>query len=177
MGLHSCIMLDKLAFLALIAMLPVFELQLAIPFGIYSRDVPLPFSMTLPGLGLPWQLVFVVAVTANFAAGILVYEALHLFLGRFLRFKPFAFLYAEAAARAERKSHALIEKYGWLGLALFIAAPFPGTGVWTAALVAYLLNLSWKRFTLACALGVFVAGILVTLASLGLFAGGLGVVG
>ncbi len=167
-------MLDKLALLALLSMVPVFELRLSIPLGIMSRDVALGFGLTLPGFGLPWQWVFVVAVTANFAAGILVYEALHLFLGRFLRFRPFAFLYAQAAARAERKSHALIEKYGWLGLALFMAIPLPGTGVWTAALVAYLLNLSWKCFALACALGVLLAGVLVTVASLGFFQGVLG---
>jgi len=167
-------MLVKLALIAFISMLPVFELRAAIPLGIMSRDVGLGYGLVLPGYGLPWQLVFVVAVAANFAVGILVYEALHLFLGRFLCFKPLAFLYAEAAARAERKSHAFIEKFGWLGLALFIAVPFPGTGVWTGALAAYLVNLSWQRFALASALGVLLAGVLVTLASLGLFAGGLG---
>ena len=56
-----------------------------------------------------------------------------------------------------------------------MGVPLPGTGAWTGALIAALLRLKWKRAFLAIALGVIIAGILVSLASLGIlhtFAGG-----
>ena len=92
-------MLDKLALLAFLSMVPVFELRLSIPLGIMARDVYLGFGLTLPGYGLPWPLVFAVAVSANILAGLVVFQSLHRFLDRILKFKPLAFLYGKAAAR------------------------------------------------------------------------------
>ena len=65
--------------------------------------------------------------------------------------------------------------YVFWGLALFVGVPLPGTGAWTGALIAALLHLPWKRAFLAITLGVLIAGVLVSLVSLGIlhtFAGG-----
>jgi len=61
--------------------------------------------------------------------------------------------------------------YAWEGFALFafVAVPLPGTGAWTGALIAALLGIPARRAAFALALGVVAAGVLVLLASLGLF--------
>jgi uncharacterized membrane protein len=64
-----------------------------------------------------------------------------------------------------------MKNLGFLALALFVAIPLPMTGAWTGALIAWLLGLKrWKSF-IAIAFGVIIAGILVTLISVGLING------
>lgn len=59
-----------------------------------------------------------------------------------------------------------IDKYGIWGLLLFVAIPLPGTGGWTGALLASLLHLDKKKSFLVISLGVFVAGLIMTVLSL-----------
>ncbi|MEA3499505.1 MAG: small multi-drug export protein, partial [Candidatus Marinimicrobia bacterium] len=65
-----------------------------------------------------------------------------------------------------RKVESKVEKYGEFGLALFIGIPLPGSGVYTGALAAFILGLDFKKFFIATVIGVFIAGILVTIATL-----------
>lgn len=55
-----------------------------------------------------------------------------------------------------------------IGLALFVAIPFPATGAYTGALIAYVGGFDRKRSSLAIAVGVIIAGVIVTLATLGM---------
>lgn len=59
-----------------------------------------------------------------------------------------------------------IDKYGIWGLLIFVAIPLPGTGGWTGALLASLLELDKKKSFLVISLGVFVAGLIITVLSL-----------
>lgn len=59
-----------------------------------------------------------------------------------------------------------IDKYGIWGLLLFVAIPLPGTGGWTGALLASLLHLDKKKSFLVISLGVFIAGLIITMLSL-----------
>lgn len=59
-----------------------------------------------------------------------------------------------------------IDKYGIWGLLLFVAIPLPGTGGWTGALLASLLHLDKKKsFGIIC-IGVFIAGLIISILSL-----------
>jgi len=60
-----------------------------------------------------------------------------------------------------------IEKYGFLGLVLFVGIPLPGTGAWTGALIASMLRMDKKKAFLAAVLGVFMASIIMMLISFG----------
>ncbi len=60
-----------------------------------------------------------------------------------------------------------IEKYGYLGLFLFVAIPLPGTGAWTGSLLAVLLGLNRKKSLFFVFLGVLTAGLIMTLVSYG----------
>ncbi len=68
------------------------------------------------------------------------------------------------------KHRPTIEKYGVWGLFILVAIPLPGTGGWTGALVAAVMDLRFKRALPAIALGVFAAGLIVGGISFGLFA-------
>lgn len=62
--------------------------------------------------------------------------------------------------KAARQSD-VIDKYEWFGLVILVAIPLPGTGAWTGALVAAMLDMRLKRAFPAIALGVLIAGIIV----------------
>jgi len=74
--------------------------------------------------------------------------------------------YLEITKRVEKKRE-LIERYGYVGLTLFVAVPLPVTGAWTGSLLAFLLGLNKLKSFLAISVGVSLAGIIVTLTSLG----------
>ncbi len=58
-----------------------------------------------------------------------------------------------------------IDKYGVWGLLIFVAIPLPGTGGWTGALLASLLHLDRKKSFGVIAVGVFIAGLIITILS------------
>lgn len=63
-----------------------------------------------------------------------------------------------------------IEKYGYLGVVLFVGIPLPGTGAWTGSLIASVLELDKKKTFLAVLLGVFMASIIMMILSFGVVA-------
>jgi uncharacterized membrane protein len=69
------------------------------------------------------------------------------------------------------KAKPYVEKYGVLGLLIFVAIPLPGTGAYAGSAAAWLLSLSWKKSVFAVAGGVFVAGIIVFVLSKGIALG------
>ena len=61
-----------------------------------------------------------------------------------------------------------IEKYGYLGLILFVGIPLPGTGAWTGCLIASLLDMDRKKSFICTLIGLFMASIIMMLISYGL---------
>ena len=61
-----------------------------------------------------------------------------------------------------------IEKYGYLGLTLFVGIPLPGTGAWTGCLVASLLNMDRKKSFIATIFGILMASIIMMIISYGI---------
>lgn len=70
-------------------------------------------------------------------------------------------------AKAE-KNKPKIDRYGFLGLLLFVGIPLPGTGAWTGSLVAALFDMDLKKSSLSILLGIFLAAVIVTVVSYGL---------
>lgn len=56
-----------------------------------------------------------------------------------------------------------VEEFQWLGLMLFVAVPFPGTGAWTGAIIASILDMPFWSAVSANFCGVVFAGLLVNL--------------
>ena len=145
---------DLAIFLA--AAVPFTELRAAIPLavslgiapfyafwlGVLGNLLPLPFLL----IGLD-PLVNFIRQTPLFG------------LDRF-----FDWLYRRTAKKSDK-----VDRYGALSLIFFVAIPLPTTGVWTAAVAASIFRIRFVPAFAAIALGVLMAGILVTLLSVGFF--------
>ena len=59
------------------------------------------------------------------------------------------------------KNRERIMKYSALGLCIFVAIPLPGTGAWSGALAASIMNMRFKYAFPSIALGVIVAGLIM----------------
>ena len=63
-----------------------------------------------------------------------------------------------------------IEKFGYLGVVLFVGIPLPGTGAWTGALIASVLNMEKKKTFVAVLAGIVMASIIMMILSFGVVA-------
>ena len=70
--------------------------------------------------------------------------------------------------RNVEKRKGQIEKFGYLGLVLFVGIPLPGTGAWTGSLIASVLEMDKKKSFLAILVGVIMASIIMMIISFGL---------
>lgn len=66
------------------------------------------------------------------------------------------------------KNKEKIEKYGYLGLVLFVGIPLPGTGAWTGCLIAGVLEMNKKKSFISIMLGIAMASIIMMLLSYGI---------
>lgn len=60
-----------------------------------------------------------------------------------------------------------IRKAEFWGLMMFVAIPLPGTGAWTGALIAAMLDIRMRRALPAIIVGVLIAAVIVSLATAG----------
>ena len=70
-------------------------------------------------------------------------------------------------AKAE-KNRPKIDRYGMLGLTLFVGIPLPGTGAWSGSLVAAVFDMDLKKASISILLGIFLAAIIMSILSYGL---------
>ena len=134
------------------AVLPIFELRLAVPLGINV-------------FGLPWYFVLVLAIIGN----ILPVPFILLFLDLAVKIaKHFPVLDRFSGRLFERTRYKakVVKKYKTIGLVLFVGIPLPFTGAWTGAITAVLLGLSFWRAFISILVGVLIAGVIVTVLSL-----------
>ena len=68
------------------------------------------------------------------------------------------------------KNKGQIEKYGYLGIVIFVGIPLPGTGAWTGSLIASVLEMDRKKTFIAVLLGVIIASIIMMILSFGVVA-------
>lgn len=146
-------MLRHLLYIVVISMVPVIELRGAIPVGL--------------GLGVPFWPVFLAATVGN----LIPVPILILFTRRVFDFLRRKSTHLEQfVSRLEKKAASkeqLLKRYELLGLCILVAIPLPGTGAWTGSLVAAVFDIRLKNAFPAIALGVVIAGILVSIVSYG----------
>lgn len=138
---------------ALISMLPVVELRGGLPAGVaLGLPIPLAFAAALIGNMLPVPFVIL------FARPVFQWIRAHIpALGSFVT-------KLETRAYAKSKN---VKKYEAWGLLIFVAIPLPGTGAWTGALIASVLNMRLKRAVPVIFLGVIIAGSIMTVLTYG----------
>jgi len=133
----------------------------------------LPISELRGGIPLALYLGFnpVEAYTISVVGNLLPIPFLLLLLSLIERIAlktPLSSIYLKIVRRTERRKD-IIDKYGYLGLTIFVAIPLPVTGAWTGCLLAFLLGLDKIKSLMYIALGVALAGIIVLTTSLGVF--------
>jgi len=142
--------LGDIAKLLLVTVSPISELRGGIPLGI--------------ALGLdPW-FTFFAAIVANALIFFPIFFVLRLFYDKFLFRIPLLGRYLD---RLRRRGKPVVDKYGFWGLFLFVAVPLPLSGAYTGTILAWLLDVDWRKAFPAVGLGVVVAGVIVFLITLG----------
>jgi uncharacterized membrane protein len=131
------------------SMLPIIELRGALPLAINVYHIS-------------WIKAFIIAYSGNLVPVPLILWLLKPLTTLLSRIKPVEKLFSWIFERTRKKSSTMIERYEEIGLLVFVAIPLPGTGAWTGALIAFLFGLDFKKSCLVIALGVFIAGVIVT---------------
>lgn len=135
----------------LIAMVPLVECRGAIPFGMVALKMPiwevLPLAIAGNILPVPFILLLIRPVIAWFKQTRL--------------FRPLA---EWLEAKADKKKDKVL-KYSEWGLFAFVAIPIPGTGAWTGALIAALLEMRVKNAFLTILAGMICAAFIMTAGS------------
>lgn len=133
-------------------MVPIFELRGAIITGAAGH--------------LPWYNVFAVSVVGN----MIPIPFILLFIRKILEFMkrlPRLHRFASWLEAKGERNRSRVLKGTFIGLILFVGIPLPGTGAWTGALVAALVNMRMKRALPSIFAGVLLAAVIMTLASYG----------
>ena len=146
-------MLKSYLIVFFISMLPLVELRGAIPVGI--------------GMGLPILPTYLVCVVGNMLPVPFIILFIRQIFAWMRRHMP---KLDGFVAKIESKAHLkgeTVQKYGPLGLLIFVAIPLPGTGAWTGALVAAMMEMRLKRAFPAIVIGVVIAGVIVSIVTYG----------
>ncbi len=142
--------LQHLLYLIVITFVPGVELRGAIPLAITVYKMS-PISAFL----------IITSVNILIIPVVFLLWDLALFLARKIKFID------TYLKKLDARSRSVIEKYGFWGLTLFVAVPLPGTGAYTGAFIAEIFGMEKKKAFWATALGVLIAGIVVTLLTTG----------
>lgn len=136
----------------LISMVPLIELRGGVPIAV--------------GMGLDYWTALIVCIIGNmlpvpviyfFARKVLLWGCDKKYIGKFFTFC------IEKGENGGRKLKARAGRGGlFIALMLFVGIPLPGTGAWTGALVAAVLNMRLKQSLPAITIGVIIAGLIVT---------------
>ena len=136
-----------------LSMMPVGELRFGLPYGI--------------ALGLEYPLALMAALLGNMVPVpfIIVYIK-QIFAWMRMHMPVFNSFITKMEKKADLKGET-VEKYGPVGLLLFVAIPLPGTGAWTGALIAALLNIRTSKAVPVIMIGVCIAAAIMTLITYG----------
>ena len=141
-----------------ISMVPLIELRGAIPYAVgMGLDLVPSYIIAIIGNMLPMPIIYL------FARKVLLWGCDKKYIGKFFTF---------CIEKGEKGGKKLQQKAGkglFFALLLFVGIPLPGTGAWTGTLAASFLDMDFKSSMIAVFCGVVLAGIIMGLASAGLF--------
>ena len=134
------------------AMVPVIELRGALPVGV-AEGLPVWVATVISIFGNMVPIPFILLLLRRIFAWLRSFPKLGSFIDKL-----------ERHAHLKGKT---VKKYRTLGLFVLVAIPLPGTGAWTGALVADVLDMRMKTALPAIFAGVCVAGVIVALMTTG----------
>lgn len=152
-------MLKKYALCFLVSMIPLIELRAGVPIAVgMGLDYFEALAVCIIGNMLPVPFIYL------FARKVLEWGCDKKYIGKFFTF---------CLQKGEKGGEKLTAKAGkgglFVALMLFVGIPLPGTGAWTGTLAASFLKMGFKETTFSVVLGVLIAGIIMAVASTGVF--------
>lgn len=143
----------------LVSMVPLVELRGGIVMAVgMDLDYFTALAVCVIGNMLPVPIIYF------FARKVLLWGADKKYIGKFFRF---------CLVKGQRGGEKLVKATGrgglFLALLLFVGIPLPGTGAWTGTLAASFLDMGIKSTAVSVSLGVVLAGLIMGLASMGVF--------
>ncbi len=137
------------------SMLPVIELRGSVPLGIMA-------------LHMPWWQVYLISVVGNLIPVPFILLFIRALLGWMKKIPHLDRIAVFIEERAQKGSEKVKQRASW-GLFIFVAIPLPGTGAWTGAMIAAMLDVRMRYALPAIAAGVMVAGLIMMAIAGGLF--------
>jgi uncharacterized membrane protein len=139
----------------LTSMLPFTELRGTIPLALAVYEMPV------------WS-AFIFAVIGNLIPAVFIILILDLLVNKFLIHKIYIFnrFFTWLFQRTKKKHSQKFDRWQNLALIILVAIPLPFTGAWTGALAAFVFGIPIKKAFPLIALGVLIAGVIVTLLSI-----------
>ena len=149
-GASSGAMIGKYITVFVISLMPILELRGGLIAASLLKIPPVPaYIISIIGNLIPIPLIL------WFLDSVFAFMKKHKILVKFIDF----------CERKGNEKKGQIEKLGFWGLVLFVGVPLPGTGAWTGSLLASLLHLDRKKSFGVICLGVFCAGVIMTVLS------------
>ena len=140
---------EILGWTALLSIVPISELRGAIPFAVTQGIHPVT--------------AYFFAVFFNALVGPIVFIFLNSFHKLFSRMNWYTKIFDDFVEKTRHKVEDKINRFGYWGVALFVAIPLPITGAWTGTLGAWIFGLKKRKTILAVILGVSISGLIVSL--------------
>ena len=150
-------MFKKYLIMFLISMVPIVELRGAIPYAaVFGIPTFRALIICMIGNMLPVPVIY------WFARRVLMWGKDKKYIGKFFTW---------CIQKGEKGGQKLLEKTGggvYIALMLFVGVPLPGTGAWTGALIASLLEVDIKKSSIAILCGLFMASAIMYIVSYGI---------
>ena len=141
-------------------MVPIVELRGAIPIAVgMNLNMVWAYIICIIGNMLPVPLIYF------FARKVLLWGKDKKYIGKFFTWC------LKKGEKGGRKLQAKAGRGLFIALMLFVGIPLPGTGAWTGTLAASFLDMGFKKSVIAVMCGVVIAGVIMGLASMGVFGG------
>ena len=139
------------------SLLPIAELRVGIPIAL-GNGLDLPFSYIM--------LVYFACVIANILVFPIVFTFLNTAHYTLMKWDYYRGHFERFLERVHSKTHDKVEKYGYIGLTLFVMVPLPVTGAYTGTVAAWFFGMNRFKAFLSVSLGVAIAGLIITTAFL-----------
>ena len=148
-------MFFKYLIIFLVSMVPIIELRGAIPIAeSMNLNIFLYYPIAIIGNMLPVPFIFL------FARKLLIWGKDKKFIGKF-----FTWCLEKGEQGGNKLKKSAGERGLFWALLIFVGIPLPGTGAWTGTLAASILDMDFRKSSIAVMLGVLLAGIIMSLGS------------